>query len=118
MKKCVLCDSDKKIFLLKGKDIYMKVDNKFYDLYQCLECKLTTLNPLPNHSELSKYYPSNYKIFLQDKNENNNDYLTKFKIHIIKFFKLNYLQNTLDALITKKLNDWICHISIDFYTRN
>ena len=104
MKKCVLCDSDKKIFLLKGRDIYMKVDNKCYDLYQCLGCKLTTLNPLPNQSELSRYYPLNYKIFLKDKNENNNNYLTKIKIHIIKFFKLNYLQNTLDAFITKKIN--------------
>ena len=104
MKKCVLCGSDKKIFLLKGNDIYMKVDNKFYDLYQCLECKLTTLNPIPNSSELSKYYPSNYKIFLQEKNENNNNYLTKFKIKIIKFFRLNYLENTLDELITKKFN--------------
>ena len=34
MKSCILCNSDISIFITKGEDNYMKVDQKKYDLYQ------------------------------------------------------------------------------------
>ena len=48
IKKCILCGSEKNRFILKGYDRYMEVDKKEYKIQQCLECKLTSLNPTPN----------------------------------------------------------------------
>lgn len=106
MLSCVLCKSDQSRLLFRGKDSYMNVDDKYYDLYQCLKCKLTTLDPLPNESELSKYYPSNYKIFIENKidKKNNKNYLSKIKNYMITLFKLNHLENNLDVFKNKDIN--------------
>jgi SAM-dependent methyltransferase len=105
MKTCILCKSEQSLFLFKGKDIYMNVDNKYYHLYQCSECKLTTLDPLPNETELKKYYPPNYKIFTENKIKNkSSNYLSRIKYYIINFFRLDYLKNNLDIFKDKKIN--------------
>ena len=84
----------------------MKVDQKKYDLYQCANCNLTSLNPLPNENELSKYYPSDYKIFLdkKDLNNKNQSFLFKLKIKTVYLFRLNYLENTLNKFSQNNIN--------------
>ena len=52
--KCNLCESLETTFILSGSDSYMKVDKKKFDIYQCKNCKVTSLQPMPTQEELKK----------------------------------------------------------------
>ena len=68
--KCNICKSLETTFILSGSDSYMKVDKKKFDIYQCNNCKVTSLQPMPSREELKRYYPLNYKIFANHKSHN------------------------------------------------
>ncbi len=104
--KCNLCESLETIFILSGSDSYMKVDKKKFDIYQCKNCKVTSLQPMPTQEELKKYYPSNYKVYTQDMSPNNtkSKNLTYFKNLIMKKLKMNNLERILERFSSKKIN--------------
>ena len=56
---CPLCQSNSASFLLKGKDRLHGVKGEWL-VYQCSECELAFLNPIPNEEEISGFYPTHY----------------------------------------------------------
>ena len=65
--RCILCGSENNKFVIKGNDRYMGVDKKEFNIRQCLECKLTSLVPMPTEDQLLNYYPDDYKVFTVEK---------------------------------------------------
>lgn len=106
MKKCILCGSEKNKFVIKGYDRYMGVDKKKYNIQQCLECKLTFLEPMPDENELLSYYPDNYSVFTDEKksHKSKKNYFRIFKNFIVEQLNLNHLKNTLGKFSDKKIN--------------
>ena len=106
IKKCILCGSEKNKFITKGSDKYMGVDKKEYKIQQCLECKLTFLEPMPNENELLSYYPVNYSIFIDEKKNYKigKNYFEIFKNFIADRLNLNHLKNILVKFSGKNIN--------------
>lgn len=118
--RCVLCNSENNKFLLKATDTYMNVDDKVYDLIQCRDCKLTTLNPILSDDELRKYYPSDYKIFDKQLKITCNDksFLSNFRTRLIKLLRLNTLELILEKYSSQNINylDYGCGNGKNIFT--
>lgn len=57
---CIVCDSTKRIWLACGTDYeYGTTDIKF-NFYQCLDCFLIYIDPIPDESTIDTIYPANY----------------------------------------------------------
>jgi SAM-dependent methyltransferase len=80
--KCQICNSKNiaKIFTYQDRH-YLTIDEKF-DIWQCNECHLLFLNPMPNMEELMSYYPKSY--YSYEKKIKNN----MWKENLVKLLKV------------------------------
>jgi len=86
--ECFLCGSKNFNFLYHNRDRLHGIPGEF-KIEQCKNCELIFINPQPTHSELSKYYPSNYYSFKKIQTYDNHK--IKFKLLL---YELNYYKNS------------------------
>jgi SAM-dependent methyltransferase len=60
MSACLLCGSDRSLALFEGSDRLYGTTTKQFAVVRCGQCGLARLDPQPQPSELSLYYPGNY----------------------------------------------------------
>ncbi|HAV42601.1 TPA: hypothetical protein DCX15_01090 [bacterium] len=56
---CPLCKRCKGKFSFTGKDLLYNINGRF-DLFECKNCGLVFLNPIPSEDDLKDYYPKDY----------------------------------------------------------
>jgi len=60
--KCFICEN-KMIVHLKGRDLFMWVTEKYFDIIKCEKCGLEKISPTPTNNEIKNFYPPNYYSF-------------------------------------------------------
>ncbi|VVB70780.1 Ubiquinone biosynthesis O-methyltransferase [uncultured archaeon] len=90
--KCIICDSECES-KLKSRDNFITGDYGF-NVWNCTNCKLLFLNPMPSEKELAKYYP-------QDKY-----YSLKGETSEIKKLFLKIYRSIIDLAIPSQKEDW------------
>lgn len=59
-KDCPVCFSQNIKFIYTGYDYLYETTNDSYDMFECRSCKAIFLNPFPDSTETSKFYPAHY----------------------------------------------------------
>jgi len=106
--KCPICSSKDIKFIFSCHDRLYAIDNKEFPLYQCPDCKLIFLNPMPTQKTISRYYPENY-ISMNNLNDSRNTtirllYDTYYSKRGRRFLKIIFLpvKHLLRSLPVKK----------------
>ncbi|MDO9087402.1 MAG: class I SAM-dependent methyltransferase [Anaerolineaceae bacterium] len=60
--KCIICDGEDFKLKFSGRDLLHDLDGNF-QLFECKNCKLVTLDPKLTDDEFEKYYPNDYLSF-------------------------------------------------------
>jgi len=58
--RCILCGEAKRVFVAQGTDFEYATTDKTFKFYQCSNCSLIFIDPIPDSSVLSLLYPQNY----------------------------------------------------------
>lgn len=82
--KCSNCDTPAK-YLFKTRDYNRNLSNEIFHHYQCSECKLIFISPMPK--DLNTYYPDTYH-FIPDSLDfmENHSKFERYKIEIVQQF--------------------------------
>ena len=110
--KCEICDSQNISKSFTYYDRHYMVTDEEFDVWQCHECYLFFLNPMPNMDELMSYYPKTYYSYEKKVNDN------KWKKNLVKLLKVEPSDlDYIPATNNKRVLDFGCGSgwSLDLY---